>query len=118
MVAPIRSERHCVAIVARDLILHSIEYELKQIPTRCSDDRGLGEIRWYQSPLLEDFSVLSVNSANINTIQMSNGNVLYELTNGIPQIPCLSSMGIAVSSTVEFVNLTTSDLVNLFSIAM
>jgi len=49
---------------------------------------------------------------------MSHMNSLCELTIVIPQLPCLLRMANAVSSTVELVNLVTSDSVSSFNFAM
>ena len=49
---------------------------------------------------------------------MSNLIFLCELTNVIPQLPCLCRMAVADSSTIELVNSVSYDSVNLFNFAM
>ena len=49
---------------------------------------------------------------------MSKMNILCEHTIVIPWLPCLFSMAVAVSSTVERVNSVTSHSVNLINLAM
>ena len=53
-----------MTVVALDLILRSMEFEPKQIPTCGSDSTCLGEIRQFQSPLPPGWNVLSVISVN------------------------------------------------------
>jgi len=49
---------------------------------------------------------------------MLNMNFLCELTIVFPQLPCIFSIAIAVSFTVEVFNSVTSDSVNLFNFAL
>lgn len=57
-------------------------------------------------------------SVNLGKIQMSNPNLLCELTIVIPGLLCLYRIAKPVLSTIEQVNLETFDCVNLFDIVM
>jgi len=83
-----------------------------------SDCRCLGEIRQFESPLLPVQNILLLNSVGILKTYILNLNFLCELTIGILELPFLLSMAKPVSSTVELVNLVTSDTVDLFNLVM
>jgi hypothetical protein len=95
-----------------------MEYKPKPILTWDTITRCLCEIRQYQSSLLPFWSVLSFNSVNIKKANKSDMNFLCELTITIPQHSCLFSIAKALSSTVELVNVVTSDSVNMFNYAL
>jgi len=116
--APSRFVMHIMSFVALGLLEHSMAYVLKQNVTWGSDSRCLSEIRQYQSPSLPVWSVLSINSVNMNQTLMWNMNILWALTIGIPRLPGLFILPQAVSSTVELVNSVTSASVNVFNFAM
>jgi len=104
--------------VARDSILPPMAYAPKGILTCGSYCRCLGEIPMFYSLSLPDWSILSVNSVNMDETWMSNTNFLSKLTIVIPQLPTLLRMANAVSSTVKLFNSVTADSVYLFNIAM
>jgi hypothetical protein len=69
----------------------------------------------FGSLLLPVWSILSVNSINIGETEQSNMNVLLELVNVIPRLPCLFNTAKAVSSIVVLVNSETSDSGNSYN---
>jgi hypothetical protein len=106
-----------MTIIARDLIWHTMQYDLKQILTSGSSSSCLGEIGKIQIPELPVSNILTVISVNMDQpgCQMI---FVCELTIVIPRLQCLLRMAKAVSSTVELLNSVTSDSVNVLYFAM
>ena len=107
-----------MTVAAQGVISRSMDYEPKQNLTSGTDSTCLGEIQQFESPVLPDSSVLSVNSVSILKTCILNLIFLCELPIGIPRLPCHFSMAKAVSATVELINSVTSDTVNLFNFAI
>jgi len=118
MVVPAWFIIYYIPIAAVGSILHSMEYEQKQIITWDSVSRCLSENRKLQCLQLPVWSVFSVNVCSINKTWMVNRNFHRECTILIGPVPYLFSVAQAISSTVELVNCKTSDLVNSFNYAM
>jgi len=86
-------------------------YQTKQIPTLGSGSRCIGEFQMFQSSLLPVWSILSVNSVNVDETWMWNIIFICTLTIVIHWFHCLIKMAKANSSTIELVNWITSDFV-------